>query len=203
MSETVTTIIGDIPYDKPFDRSCPVCVSPALAKIDALLAYGWTYERIRAYTAGLGFLRPAPGELNAHIAHLAAPHAEARRQLEEAAAERGASVTDGSVPVDPDALGRLALNRAYQRIQDGAEVSVRDVTAILKLARDLERDESGREAATEIERLEKALRAVLWIARRHMTPAKWREFVGDLRDSDVLRELMPPAEGEPGERAAD
>lgn len=196
--------IGGAEYEKPHDRSCPVCMSPLLLTVDTLLSYGWTYERIRGYMRSHNAIAASAAELQAHVAHLAAPHAEARRQLEEAVAGRGQSMADGSVPVNPADLAQLALNRAYQGIQSGTEVSVRDAAGILKLAREIARDQADTAAAASAAQWEAALRELLWIARRHLGPS-WRAFMNDLRGSETLLAIMPPDTdgGEAGARPAD
>lgn len=189
---TIVIAIGGQEYDKPFDRACPVCVSPLLLTVDTLLSFGWTYERIRGYMRSHNVTAASAAELQEHVGHLAAPHAEARRQLEEAVLARGEDIFgDGSAPVGAADLAQLAVQRAYQGIQGGGDVSVRDAAAILKLSREISREQAGHAAAATVDQWEAALREVLWIARRHLGPS-WRAFMNDLRGSETLLALMPP-----------
>jgi hypothetical protein len=201
---TVAITIGGQVYIKPLDRTCPICVSPVLLQVDTLLSYGWTYERVRSAMRGYGVRGATSDELKAHIAHLAAPHAEARRELEEAVTGRGGTVEDGSSPVELEDVARLSLQRVYERIQSGdAEIAPRDAVALIKLYREIAREESGREAASSIAQWEAAAREILWIARRHLG-TQWKAFVADLRASETLRAIMPPDPAEePVERTAD
>ncbi len=194
---TVSIRIGTREYDKPYDSSCPVCTSPVLLQVDTYLSYGWTYERIRDYMGSMrsaGVRVASVSALRRHISHLAAPHAEARRQLEEDAAARGMSLDGGSSPVDPADLARLALQRAYQALQDGsAETSVRDAVAILRLKREIDKDENARQAQGTVEEWQRAMQELLWLCRKHLGP-KWAAFAADVRGSDTLLALMPRRE---------
>jgi hypothetical protein len=200
-SGTVRIRIGAREHDKPYDPACPVCTCPVLLQVDTLLSYGWTYARVQEYMRSMrlaGVRVASAGALRGHVAHLAAPHRQARQQLEEAVTARGASVSDGSPPVTPADLASLTLQRAYESLADGgSETSVRDAVTILKLQREIERDEAGRELAGTVEAWQKALQEVLWIARRHLG-TRWAEFVADVRSNETLLALMPP----PREEAA-
>lgn len=198
---TIRIRIGPREYDKPYDPACPVCTSPVLLQVDTLLSYGWTYKRVQEYIRSMrpaGVRQIALGALRGHTAHLAAPHLQARQQLEEAAVARGVSVIEGGPPVTPGDLATLALQRAYETLQDGgSETSIRDAITALKLQREIERDEAGRELQGTVEAWQQALQEVLWIARRHLG-TRWAEFAADVRSNDTLLALMPP----PREEAA-
>lgn len=201
MSEgTIRIRIGAREHDKPYDPACPVCTSPVLLQVDTLLSYGWTYRRVQEYMRSMrpaGVRAASVGALRGHVAHLAVPHLQARQQLEEAAGARGASVIDGSPPVTPADLATLTLQRAYESLQDGgSETSVRDAVTILKLQREIERDEAGRELRGSIEAWQQVTRELLWLARKHLG-ARWPEFIADVRSSETLRAIMPPAREEP------
>lgn len=194
---TVAIRVGDREYDKPYDPACPVCASPVMLQVDTLLSYGWTYERIRDY---MGSMRPAGvrvasvSALRRHIAHLAAPHAEARRQLEEDAAARGMSTDSGSSPVSTADLARLTLQKAYQNLQDnGSEASVRDAALMLKLQREIDRDEQARQAQGDVEQWRRAVQELLWLCRKHLGP-NWAAFAADVRGNETLLALMPRRE---------
>jgi hypothetical protein len=192
--------VGNHEYDKPYDPACPACTCPVLTQLDMLLSYGWTYERVLGYLRNLripGLAQVTPEILAAHVGHLAPPHAESRRQLEADAAARGASVAEGEVPVVLADMARLTLQRAYEAVQDGDNSMIRDAVALLRLQRDIEKDERGLVVQGTIEQWQAAVRELLWIARKHLGP-NWAAFVTDLRGSDALKAIMPP----PGEEDA-
>jgi hypothetical protein len=197
---TIRIRIGPREYDKPYDPACPVCTSPVLLQVDTLLSYGWTYKRVQEYIRSMrpaGVRQIALGALRGHVAHLAAPHLQARQQLEETAVAHGVSVTEGSPPVTPAALAALTLQRAYETLADGSsETSVRDAVTILKLQREIERDEAGQELRGNIEAWQQVTRELLWLARKHLG-TRWPEFIADVRSSETLRAIMPPAREEP------
>jgi hypothetical protein len=204
---TVAIRIGQREYDKPYDRTCPVCTSPVLLQVDTFLSYGWTYERIRDYMASMrpAGVKVAPvAALRRHVGHLAAPHAEARRQLEEDVTARGQALDGGSSPVDPADLARLTLQRAYQALADGADTNIRDAVAILRLQREYDRDAQARQAQGSVEQWQAAVTELLWICRKHLGP-NWAAFVADVRESDTLRAIMPRREEAAGDdtQAAD
>jgi len=61
---------------------------------------------------------------------------------------------------------------------------VRDVAALLKLQREIERDDAvaaAAEARARAEMFQKGLASTLWTAKRHIDPARWRAFMDDLR----------------------
>lgn len=192
---TIRIRIGAREHDKPYDPACPVCTSPVLLQVDTLLSYGWTYKRVQEYVRSMrpaGVRQIALGALRGHVPHLAAPHLQARQQLEENAIARGVSVAEGSPPVTPATLAALTLQRAYETLADGgSETSVRDAVTILKLQREIERDEAGRELQGTVAAWQQALQEVLWIARRHLGTG-WAGFVADVRSNDTLLALMPP-----------
>jgi hypothetical protein len=196
---TVTIRIGAREYDKPYDPACPVCTCPVLLQVDTFLSYGWTYERIRDYMASMrvaGVRVASVAALKRHVAHLAAPHAEARRQLEEDAAARGTDTDSGSSPVDPADLARLTLQRAYAALADGSEdagAQVRDAVAVLRLQREIDKDAQARQMQGTVEQWQRALQEVLWLARKHMGP-NWAAFAADIRGNETLLAIMPRRE---------
>jgi hypothetical protein len=99
----------------------------------------------------------------------------------------------GQLPVPGVAdLASLVLRRCYERLQSGRPaVSVRDVAALLKLQREVERDDAvaaAVEARARAEMFQRGLSSTLWAAKRHIDPARWRAFMDDLR-----RECEPSA----------
>jgi hypothetical protein len=100
-----------------------------------------------------------------------------------------------AVPTVGD-VAALALRRAYERLESGATISVQDVVALLKLAREVERDSAGAGSAA---RWERTLSEVLWVARRHLGD-QWPAFAADIRGSDVLSFLHGPPPPRPAAR---
>ena len=82
-------------------------------------------------------------------------------------------------------MASLAVRRCYEGLQSGRPaVSVRDVAALLKLQREIERDDAvpaAAEARARAQMFQKGLASTLWTAKRHIDPAKWRAFMDDLR----------------------
>jgi hypothetical protein len=190
----VSIRIGGREYDKPYDPSCPVCASPVLLQVDSFLSYGWTYERIRDYMASMrpaGVRVASVAALRRHVAHLAAPHAETRRQLEEDVAARDSSMDGGSSPVEIADLARLTVQRAYEGLQDGDDSLMRHAVAVTRLRREIDKDEQARQTQGTIEQWQSAMTEVLWIARKHLG-GHWAAFAADIRSSEKLRAIMPP-----------
>jgi hypothetical protein len=79
----------------------------------------------------------------------------------------------------------LAVRRCYEGLQSGRPaVSVRDVAALLKLQREVERDDAvaaAAEARARAQMFQEGLASTLWTAKRHIDPARWRAFMDDLR----------------------
>ena len=201
MSEVVSIVIGGESYDKPFDPSCPVCMSPFMIQADSFLAYGWPAGRILRY---LGTLERQHGitqeDLGRHVDHLAAPHYQARLDY-EASAARSVS-PDGFTP-DLDSLLRLVLQRAYERITDSSrDVSVRDAVALAKLKREIERDQAADSHAASAEQYQAALTQLLWIARKHLG-GSWAAFAADVRSDELIAAATGGQMAEPAERRDD
>ena len=82
-------------------------------------------------------------------------------------------------------LANLALRRCYERLEAGqASVSLQDAAALIRLAREIERDDAvatAAEARARAEMFQKGLSSTLWTAKRHIDPAEWRAFMDDLR----------------------
>ena len=75
-------------------------------------------------------------------------------------------------------VASLAVRRCYEGLQSGRPaVSVRDVAALLKLQREIERDDAvaaAAEARARAQMFQKGLASTLWTAKRHIDPARWR-----------------------------
>jgi hypothetical protein len=75
-------------------------------------------------------------------------------------------------------LATIAVKRCYEGLQSGtAADSVQDAVAILRLAREIGRDDAvaaAAEARVRAEMFQKGLASTLWTAKRHIDPAGWR-----------------------------
>ena len=109
----------------------------------------------------------------------------------------------GQLPI-PSAgdLASLALRRCYERLEAGqASVSLQDAAALVRLAREIERDDAVAAAAgarARAEMFQKGLASTLWTAKRHIDPARWRAFMDDLRRE--CEPFAPPKTPSPGRR---
>jgi hypothetical protein len=94
-----------------------------------------------------------------------------------------------AVPTAAD-LAALALRRCYERVEAGAAVSAHDVVALLKLAREIERDAAS-QGAEDDARWQATLREVLWLARSHLGEG-WKPFAADVRANQQLAAMWGP-----------
>jgi hypothetical protein len=88
-----------------------------------------------------------------------------------------------------DDVAALALRQLWQALTDGTtpSVSARDVVLLIRLQRDIEKDERGLQAAVPAAQWQAAVRELLWICRKHMPPASWAAFVADVKSNATLR----------------
>ncbi len=199
-NSTVSVSVNGVLQDKPYDPSCAVCSSPLMVLVDALIAGGWSYPRISDHLLAAKADRAremTPQALRGHVPHLVPSQAQERRALDLAAEGRGAEGVDSLVT--PRELTRLSLQRAYQRVADGADVNLRDIQGLLKLQREMDKDAAADTGAADVARWQGAMKEILWILRRHLRGPAWKAFVADVRNSETLRALMPPDD----ERTAD
>jgi hypothetical protein len=97
-------------------------------------------------------------------------------------------------------LAALVLRRCYERLVAGqASVSLQDAAALLRLAREIERDDAvaaAAEARARAEMFQKGLYSTLWTAKRHIEPARWRAFMDDLgRECEPFAPRDTPSPG--------
>jgi hypothetical protein len=94
-------------------------------------------------------------------------------------------------------VAALALRRAYERLESGAiEVSARDAVALLRLAREIEREQAPGHSD---EAWAATLRELLWLARSHLRDG-WPAFAADVRAGGGLAAMWGPP---PQRRAGD
>ena len=80
----------------------------------------------------------------------------------------------------------MALQRAYEQVRDG-DVSLRDLAALLRVAREYQHDEALAErdnALAQAEMFRRGMETALWTARKYferIDPAQWRSFMDDVR----------------------
>jgi hypothetical protein len=97
----------------------------------------------------------------------------------------------GQLPVPSAAdLASFALRRCYERLEAGAAVSVHEVVALAKLARQIEDDAASQGAGNDA-RWEATLKEVLWLARSHLGDG-WPAFAADMRASAGLAAVWGP-----------
>ena len=97
-------------------------------------------------------------------------------------------------------LANLGLRRCYERLEAGqASVSLQDAAALIRLAREIERDDAvatAAEARARAEMFREALASTLWTAKRHIDPARWRAFMDDLgRECEPFAPRHTPSPG--------
>lgn len=90
----------------------------------------------------------------------------------------------GQLPVpDIDDLARLALQSCYEQVGHG-DVSLKDLTALVRLAFEYQHDATLAEAERQKARadeLDAALRSLVWSVKRNTGPEQWRAFATDMR----------------------
>jgi hypothetical protein len=170
-------------WPKPWDPTCPVCISPWLVSIDEMLAEGYTFSGIRAVLRGR---KPGPPSADAiyraHIEHLAEPHRKTRAGLEQGEGDEPASL------VDIAAATRAVVSRGFAALASGRmEVSSKDLIAALRLQSQLEREEAG---GMDSGRWQAAFVEFLTLARQHMPPGNWQAFVAAAQDSPAIRLIL-------------
>jgi hypothetical protein len=192
MTRTVPVMIDGVEHQKEHDDACPVCVHPLGFRSEGLIARGQSYAKVSEFTRESGERVLTPSQLRAHLPHMVAFQRIEREALDAASGslndERGSLVT-------PAQLTRLALQKAYERLADGAEVQVRDITALLRLEQQAQGGESDARATSL--QWESAVRELMWIVHRHLRGSAWGAFIADVKNSETLNALMPQSpEGE-------
>jgi hypothetical protein len=197
--KTTVIVIGGREFEKPYHEGCAACTSRMTLQIDHYLSYGWGFRRIRDYLSALYADPPSAEALRAHVSHLAAPHYQARMAFEERVSARGGNAEDPP-PLDAADLARVTLEKAYQRVIDGeAEIGVRDAVAILRIKREIERDQAAAESATSAEQWQAAMIRLLWIVRKHVGKG-WAAFAADVRADEEIALATGGLMAEPPER---
>jgi hypothetical protein len=193
---TIDIVIAGEVHSKPFDSSCALCLSPWLSQIDHQLAQGLPYGTVIEFLGARRARRPKPTEVHRHIEHLALPHQQMRRELEQAARERGADVAgDQSLPVFTDAMDAI-LRLGYERIASGElTVTGHELIAVMRLKAQLEATASK---AVDSQLWQTAFTELVEIAKRHLG-AKWSDFVKEVYASEAVaavsgyQQAAPPA----------
>ena len=180
---TIDIVIGGEVHSKPYDTSCALCLSPWLSQIDHQLAQGVPYGVIIEFLSARRCRRPKPTEVHRHIDHLALPHQQMRRQLEEAARERGADLEGGtSLATAEDAIDAM-IRMGYERIAAGElVVTGHELIAVMRLKAQLDANAS---APADADRWLAAFTELVEIAKKHLGP-KWQDFVKDVYASEAV-----------------
>jgi sugar phosphate isomerase/epimerase len=111
------------------------------------------------------------------------PHLQMRRQLEEAAAERGASMEDGtSLATADDAIAAM-IRIGYERIASGElTITGHELIAVMRLRAQLDANAT---ATADAQLWQAAFTELVEIAKRHLGP-KWSDFVKEVYASEAI-----------------
>lgn len=176
-------------WEKPYEVGCGACRSPYGEQIDQALAEGWSYRTVRKF---LAYRKPAcPNEviLRHHVehGHLIPPHLQARIAFEEAAAARGDDTSTASARGE-DALAAILRQGMTQLLGGMVDVKASDMVAAVRLQEQMaaRRDGEGVEASA----WQGAFMSFFEIVRGYLTPAQWKQFVGDAYSSPEIRAVL-------------
>ena len=176
-------------WEKPFEWSCGACRSPYGEHIDQALAEGWSYRAVRKFFAGRKPACPNEVILRHHVdhGHLIEPHLKARLAFEEAAAGRGDDTSTSSARGD-DVLAALLRHGTAQLLGGMVDVRASDMVAAVRLQEQIaaRRDGEGVEASA----WQQAFMEFFEIVKGYLTPAQWKQFVGDVYSSEGLRHVL-------------
>lgn len=184
-------VYGEQTWEKPYDPGCGACRSPYGDLIDQALGEGWGYKSVRRFFAGR---KPAcPGEVVLHYhvtsGHLIAPHLKARTAVMEAAEARGEDPASASATGE-DALAAVVAQGRSQLLTGMMEVRASDMVAAVRLQEQMRKARDG--TGVEASAWQAAFVAFFEIVKGHLSPAQWKQFVGDVYSSPELREVLTP-----------
>jgi len=176
-------------YEKPYEWGCGACRSPYGEQIDQALAEGWSYKAVRKFFAGRKPACPNEVILRHHVdhGHLIEPHLKARLAFEEAASARGDD-TGSSSAKGEDALAAIIRHGTAQLLGGMVDVRASDMVAAVRLQEQISarRDGEGVEASA----WQGAFMAFFEIVRGYLSPAQWKQFVGDAYSSPEIRAVL-------------
>jgi hypothetical protein len=176
-------------WEKPYEWSCGACRSPYGEQIDQALAEGWSYRAVRKFFAGRKPACPNEVILRHHVdeGHLIPPHLKARLAFEEAASGRGDDTSTDSARGE-DALAAIIRQGTAQLLGGMVDVRASDMVAAVRLQEQIaaRRDGEGVEASA----WQQAFMEFFEIVKGHLTPAQWKQFVGEVYSSEGLRRVL-------------
>jgi hypothetical protein len=176
-------------WEKPYERSCGACRSPYGEQIDEALAEGWSYKAVQKFFAGRKPACPNVVILRHHVdrGHLIPPHLRARLAFEEAAAGRGDDTGTSSARGE-DALAAIVRQGTAQLLGGMTDVRASDMVAAVRLQEQIaaRRDGEGVEASA----WQTAFMSFFEIVKGYLTPAQWKQFVGEVYSSQELRQVL-------------
>lgn len=183
----VTT--DDQTWEKPYEWGCGACRSPYGDQIDQALAEGWSYKAVRKFFAGRKPGCPNEVILRYHVenAHLIPPHLKARLAFEEAARERGDDPAADSARGE-DALAAIIRQGTSQLLSGMIDVRPSDMVAAVRLQEQIARARDGE--GVEASAWQSAFMSFFEIVRGYLTPAQWKQFVGDAYSSPEIRHVL-------------
>jgi hypothetical protein len=184
-------------WEKPFEASCGACRSPYGDQVDQALAEGWSYRAVRRFFANR---RPAvPNEviLRYHVehGHLIPPHLKARVAFEEAATARGDDPASASAGGE-DALAAIIRHGSARLLDGTVDVKASDVVAAVRLQDQIARARDGE--GVEASAWQAAMMSFFEIVRGYLSPAQWKQFVGDAYSSPEIRQVLSQDRALPG-----
>lgn len=184
-------------WEKPWEASCGACRSPYGDQIDQALAEGWSYRAVRKFLAGRKPSCPNDVILRHHVdhGHLIPPHLKARLAFEEAAAARGGDTGSESAGGE-DALAAIIRQGTAQLLGGMTDVKASDMVAAVRLQEQIARARDGE--GVEASAWQAALMSFFEIVRGYLSPAQWKQFVGDAYSSPEIRQVLAQDRALPG-----
>jgi len=171
-------------WEKPYEPGCGACRSPYGDQIDQALAEGWSYATVRKFFAGRKPACPNEVILRWHVdhGHLIPPHLKARIAFEEAAARRGGDPGTDSAAGE-DALAAIVRQGTSRLLSGMIDVRASDLVAAVRLQEQMARARDG-------EGVEAAFMEFFELVRGYLSPAQWKQFVGDAYSSPAIRQVL-------------
>lgn len=176
-------------WEKPYEWGCGACRSPYGDQIDQALAEGWSYKAVRKFFAGRKPGCPNEVILRYHVenGHLIPPHLQARVAFEEAALGRGDDTGSDSAKAE-DVLAAILRHGNAQLLSGMVDVRASDMVAAARLQEQMARARDGE--GVEASAWQSAFMAFFEIVRGYLSPAQWKQFVGDAYTSPEIRHVL-------------
>lgn len=190
-------VTDEATWEKPYEDSCGACRSPYGDQIDQALAEGWSYKSVQKFFASRKPACPNMTILRYHVdhGHLIPPHLKARLAFEEAAQARGADAASDSATGE-DALSAIIRQGTTQLLSGMTDVRPSDMVAAVRLQEQIARSRDGE--GVEASAWQGAFMAFFELVRGYLTPAQWKQFVGDAYSSAEIRAVLTNERALPG-----